>query len=62
MGKTRGVEKKGIGALNWTLLLEESDLEAVCQECHAEIHNNQRGLGVKATIEMLDNLLDMNNT
>lgn len=52
----------GGGEINWTLLLDESNLETVCQECHAEIHNNQRGLGVKATIEMLDNLLDMNNT
>lgn len=45
------------GEIDWELLLDESNLMTVCQTCHADIHNNQRGMGVKAMMDYLDSLL-----
>lgn len=46
------------GEVNWNLLLDYNNLEAVCKTCHATIHNNQNGVKTQAQIiEDLDNLM-----
>ena len=47
------------GTINWDLLLDYTNLMAVCHECHAQIHNEQNGHKTAETIiEELDKLFE----
>ena len=43
--------------VDWNLMLDYNNLETVCRECHATIHNNENGITTaKQMIEILDYL------
>lgn len=51
------------GNCNKALFLDYNNLEAVCHECHAEIHNKEQGhISVQDVIKQLADLLDENKT
>ena len=44
--------------INWTLGLDDNNLESICQECHAELHAKEQGHQSPADlIKILDELL-----
>ena len=46
------------GVINYDLLLDSRNLETVCSQCHAEIHNEERGYkSPEKIIAILDELL-----
>lgn len=50
------------GEVNWTLLLDYNNLEAVCKDCHGRIHAKQQGhLTPEEIIKQLDALFDQDN-
>jgi 5-methylcytosine-specific restriction protein A len=49
------------GEINYTLLQDYSNLEAVCHECHAEIHNKEQGhISPEDVLKQLDDLFNEN--
>lgn len=45
--------------VNWTLLLDPDNLESICRECHARIHNEESGhISPKEVLRQLEELLD----
>lgn len=49
------------GEINWGLLLAYDNLESVCKECHARIHNEKLGhVSPESIIKQLDALFDNN--
>lgn len=47
------------GEINWGLLLDYDNLESVCKECHARIHNEKLGhISPETIIKQLDALFD----
>ena len=49
------------GEINWGVLLSYDNLESVCKECHARIHNEKLGhVSPESIIKQLDALFDNN--
>lgn len=49
------------GEINYELLLDDKNLESVCKECHAAIHNKQQGhVSPQDILKQLDDLFDEN--
>lgn len=49
------------GEVNWNLLLDYNNLEAVCKDCHGRIHAKQQGhITPEEIIRQLDELFDEN--
>lgn len=49
--------------VNKSLLLDYNNLQALCKECHGDIHNRQQGrLTIQDVINQLEDLLDENKT
>ena len=47
------------GEINWGVLLSYDNLESVCKECHARIHNEKLGhVSPESIIKQLDALFD----
>lgn len=45
------------GEIKWEKFLDGNNLQTVCKECHAEIHNEEQGnTTAKKMIEILDSL------
>lgn len=49
------------GAINWTMLLDENNLKALCKECHGQIHSKQQGhISPQDILKQLDDLFNDN--
>lgn len=47
------------GEINYSLLLDPDNLQSLCRECHAEIHNREQGYTPQEEIiRQLEDLLD----
>lgn len=45
--------------VDWVLMLDYNNLETVCNECHADIHNRELGnVSPKRMIEILDSIFE----
>lgn len=50
------------GAINYQLLLDYNNLEAVCKECHQHLHNAKEGYkSPEEVLRQLDALFDQDN-